>query len=436
MNTSLSFLMMSDGRIRQSPRSEVSEQVVARVRNKLLHQWPPPPGETLVRTVLKDTSRYGLIIRPVGNENNALVHLVEREDEKITKLVAFGVCWSEEHADEIWSMLKQVHLRALPLPKQPTVPWISTHLWPTPTIDDPGLLSWSAELQLSVAWAISPAASEHVDTAPSQQRTRKKRNAGKKTDAYPRCETLLTKIAEYDSEEGRVQIAKQRLKDTHFNADDVLTGLDPLLSRWIRNGGDPDLADEHLYQIVEGNLHVLNAILEEKDNRARTKAAQIPNRYITHLTLTTGHTRESPRSEVDDEFLATFRKRLLNQWPPRSGHTMVRSLAPYMPKYSIRMRKLPDRHNAVIEILSKRNKNRTFVSFGVCWSEQHAEKIWSLLEELEGSQGAIGSIPERPKAPWIAVVPHVRQLLRDPKPLQWAGDFERVIAWAIAPLQS
>ena len=115
---------------------------------------------------------------------------------------------------------------------------------------------------------------------------------------------------------------------------------------------------------------------------------------------------------------------------------MVKSLAPYVPEYSIRMRKLPDRHNAFIEILSKRNKNRTLVSFGVCWSEQHAEEIWSLLEELQGSKGAIGSIPERPKAPWIAVLPHLRQLSRDSKPLLWAGDLERVIAWAIAPLHS
>ena len=234
-----------------------------------------------------------------------------------------------------------------------------------------------------------------------------------------------------------MQVAKQLLC-TQFGSDEVGTTLDPLVRRWIRNGGDPDLGDEpeQLQQIVEGNEHVLSDILEEATNRAGAKTAQIPNLYITHLTLSSGHTRESPRSEVDDEFLANFRKELLKEWPPRSGHTMVKSLAPNVPEYSFRMRKQPDRHNAFIEVFPKRNKNRTLISFGVCWSEQHAEKIWSLLEEVQGRELALVSIPERPKAPWVVVVPHFTRLSRDPKPLEWAADFERVIAWAMAPLHS
>ena len=89
MNTSLSFLMMADGYVRQSPRSEVNEQVIAKVRDQFLHQWPPPPGELLVRTILKDTSRYGLIISPVRNQHNAIVEFFEREPEGKRRLVWF-----------------------------------------------------------------------------------------------------------------------------------------------------------------------------------------------------------------------------------------------------------------------------------------------------------------------------------------------------------
>ena len=433
MNEAIEFLMLTNDHNRKSERSEVSEELIASVKENLLHRWPPAPNEVLFESILKDTPRYGLRLRQIGNRHNGFVEIFEEVSNEINELVAFGVCWSKEHADEIWSMLTKVHLKELILPEQPTVPWIATHLYLTDTINDPDLLSWSGDLQRSIAWAIAPNGTEDQDIVQSQGMTQERTSPEKEQPTPRQPEPLLKRIIPHNSIEARLRRTKQWLRQITPLDDEGIAPLERVLTRRALKGEDFEPDGGGLWRAMDEAQLELRKILENKKKLTARKAAENYTQYITHLTIFSGDSRESPRSEVNDHDLAKFRATLLKHWPPKPGHTTITTLVPGEPNFRFRMRKVPDGNNAFVEIFATRRRKMPIISFGICWSEEHAPRIWSMLEEIE-STGM--PIPNRPGAPWIAVQIHPLQILLNPNVARWAGDFERLLGWAIAPLHS
>ena len=302
-------------------------------------------------------------------------------------------------------MLREIHIKAFPFPDQPTVPWIATHLYLTDTINDPDLVSWSAALQRSIAWAIAPHDAEDHEIAESQGRTQE----GTSQEDEP----LLTQIIDADS-------------------------VDALMRRayhWAREAGENHdrFGKNYILQDLGISMEELYTLREKEEKRRQRNAAENHTQYITHLSLLSGHSTEAPRSELNDETLAKFRATKLKQWPPKIGHTIVTTLAPEFPEFGFRMRQAPDAHNAFVELFATRRSKKTLISFGICWSEEHAQRVWSMLEELDPPQTPMTN---RPRAPWIAVHLHPLQMLQHPGVVLWAGAIEQILAWAIAPLDS
>ena len=135
---------------------------------------------------------------------------------------------------------------------------------------------------------------------------------------------------------------------------------------------------------------------------------------LTHLTITTGDSRPSPRSEVTDETLQVLRplvervaagERVEVPWvEPRCVMTGAREGSALV----VTVWGPP-----LVEGLEV-----PLVTFGVAPREDDAAGLW---EALQGT-GA------RPAAPWCAVRIYPSVGLH-PEAVGWLGDFERCVAW-------
>lgn len=152
--------------------------------------------------------------------------------------------------------------------------------------------------------------------------------------------------------------------------------------------------------------------------------------YITHITLTTGHMRRSPRDEVGDDTL-----RALHPWLTdliASGERRPLPV-PALAQYSV---------NATVEggglvatIWAPRGPHvpshphfgevDPVATLGIAQRSRHGPDLWALmLAHLGGKSGL-----KRPAEPWCAVALHPAMAAhRDSAAL--IGDLERCIAWA------
>ena len=151
-------------------------------------------------------------------------------------------------------------------------------------------------------------------------------------------------------------------------------------------------------------------------------------RYINHLTLTTGHCRRSPRSEVTDETLALMRPWLsaaiattepislpvdeLSHFSAVAIHevglvvTLYGPIGPHIPGKPHKGDKAP------------------IVTFGVAERSRESAVLFAKLEKHFGRCAV-----SRPEVPWCAVALH-DNLAAFTEALDWIGDFERCVAWA------
>lgn len=132
---------------------------------------------------------------------------------------------------------------------------------------------------------------------------------------------------------------------------------------------------------------------------------------LTHLTLLTGHSRQSWRHEIDPAALAQCRA-LLDQ-ALRGGQV---SLAPSLHGYSM---KATSEGDAMLctALADVHGKPAPLVTFGA--SASAGVDLWRLL----------GQSGNPPPSPWCAVRVEPGLALA-PEAAHWLGDFERCIAWA------
>lgn len=142
--------------------------------------------------------------------------------------------------------------------------------------------------------------------------------------------------------------------------------------------------------------------------------------HMIHYTLNTGHTRDSPRSEVADDTLA-----IVAGWLTPGTHALP------MPGYRL---VVADENDAGL-IATIYSSLAPVVTIGVAESDWAAEQIWPAIEAMYckiTDQGPMASFdwqaPKRPEpTPWVAAV-----ILGDtpPESMGMLGDLERCIAWA------
>lgn len=141
--------------------------------------------------------------------------------------------------------------------------------------------------------------------------------------------------------------------------------------------------------------------------------------YLWHITLETGHSRRSPRAEVDDEVvavMAAFVVRALN-----SG-----AVAP-MPGplgYGARV----SGEGGVLMVTIARLPLVPLVTFGVATRSRHSARLWRLLHDGAASPLRTDRA-DVPSPPWLGVRLEPG-ILSDPTALSWLADAERCIAWA------
>ena len=130
-----------------------------------------------------------------------------------------------------------------------------------------------------------------------------------------------------------------------------------------------------------------------------------------HLTLLTGHTRESPRSEVADHVIDVLRP-----WLAPGTHPITQ---------------VPGGYSLVVPVVERgylatvQQGRVPIASIGVAADEGEAEIIWPALVELQ--RVVAEPVATRPTTtPWCAVA----LLVVSPAMSDWLGDFERCLAWA------
>ena len=140
--------------------------------------------------------------------------------------------------------------------------------------------------------------------------------------------------------------------------------------------------------------------------------------YIYHVTLQTGHSRQSWRNEIDPEALratADLLARALQHGPVElpvkpAGYTM---------------RATAEGRCMLATVLH--DEDAPIVTLGVATTSRCGAGLWRALVTT-GDQ-SLGNIAQPPGAPWCAVRLEVGlQLMSDA--VGWLGDFERCVAWA------
>ncbi len=139
--------------------------------------------------------------------------------------------------------------------------------------------------------------------------------------------------------------------------------------------------------------------------------------YIHHITLNTGHASRIRPGDVSGETLAR-----VGPWlaalvqSGQSAPLPVSDLADYTAHATAQ--------NGALVVTISAPAGLPLVTMGVAVRSRHAIELWDGLVQL-----AKANKPQRPSAPWAAVVLWP-SLSAHPEAAEWLGDLERCVAWA------
>jgi len=151
---------------------------------------------------------------------------------------------------------------------------------------------------------------------------------------------------------------------------------------------------------------------------------------MTHLTMNTGDTRESARAEVADEIVAALEPLV------RAGGGAV----PRLPPYTVAI----TREEGAAAFTLSHPEYGPLVTCVLCGDDARADYAWKHCEKLYlkivddlaraglPMPESIMQLPPQPEqAPWLAVILTGAALVIPNDAMEWAGDFERCLAWTI-----
>lgn len=140
--------------------------------------------------------------------------------------------------------------------------------------------------------------------------------------------------------------------------------------------------------------------------------------FIKHITLQTGHSRNSGKSEISPEALALrtdlLTQCLLNQEQPIA--------IPNVEGYYLKAGNIGGK--ALFG--SVWQGERPLITFVVATKSRNAAKLWHELHR-HSTVTPVTDIDTTPPVPFIAVS---LQVTADNESMGWLGDFERCLAWA------
>lgn len=149
-------------------------------------------------------------------------------------------------------------------------------------------------------------------------------------------------------------------------------------------------------------------------------------RYLIHVTLQTGDTRDSPRSEVSEDAVAAC-SRLLDE--ARAGKLPRLPLPPALPECHLRVTR-----EGRCTLATVMHAGAPVVTYAIASHSRCGGPLWRRLHDPALYQ--LATDPERPPVePWLAVrlEPGVALVDRDrwPDLMLVLSDFGRCLAWAV-----
>ena len=142
-------------------------------------------------------------------------------------------------------------------------------------------------------------------------------------------------------------------------------------------------------------------------------------RHLEHVTLNTGHTRRSPRSEAADEVVRGLAVGL-----DRAIATKAREPISGFALFSYSVTALG---RAAMVTLWR--EAAPVVTFGVVADAKDSAKLWR-TPCIKAARASTRRNPERPPAaPWLGVRMEAGAASTPPDDLLWLANFERCLAW-------
>lgn len=154
--------------------------------------------------------------------------------------------------------------------------------------------------------------------------------------------------------------------------------------------------------------------------------------YIHHVTLNTGHSHRSPRSDAGDEPLAVL-VNYLDQVVKRGGrHPMpIRALAHYSCMASV------EDGGLLVTVYAPSGPHingehalggsgHPVITLGVAQRSRQGRDLWGRMVAQFGAAPGL----EKPAEPWCAVALHPAHDAYFWETEGWLADFERCVAWA------
>lgn len=141
--------------------------------------------------------------------------------------------------------------------------------------------------------------------------------------------------------------------------------------------------------------------------------------YLNHITLSTGHTRRSPRAEVADDTIQALTPWLAACMTHVDGYPLPGPLGirhGFVMQASVR-------DGALICHVGQLHAG-PLVTFGIAARSRQSGELWAWLCAQYGSADALAA----PGTPWCAVNLHPAYAEQHGMGA-WVGDFERCIAW-------
>lgn len=144
-------------------------------------------------------------------------------------------------------------------------------------------------------------------------------------------------------------------------------------------------------------------------------------RYLAHVTLTTGDIRQSPRSEVGEGVTILLRP-LLNQ-ALQGKHAAVSG----QPGYTITGGVHGRCCMVTLWRLSAAGPRMPVLHIGIAGHSRCGAELWRTLHEMAGDRLTVVTNPAKPPVtPWCADLLDIGISL---EAATWTGDFSRCVAW-------
>jgi len=153
------------------------------------------------------------------------------------------------------------------------------------------------------------------------------------------------------------------------------------------------------------------------------------NRYLNHITLTTGDTRRSYRDEVSADAIDACQDLLDDALDQPEIHAVIPGIEPKctLTAAVASGALIATVWSSPVELKGQSPQRAPLATIGVATRSTSGAKLWSVLHQMRPELKTFGQAP--PGAPWVAARLEIGIALM-PEAAHWLGDFERCLGHA------